>query len=134
MIFAADGANDDCSEKAYTLKGVLRNSGQFDGVSSEQAFAAIAEALEKANKGQRKIVFRLRDWGVSRQRYWGAPIPVIYCDDCGTVPVPEQDLPVQLPRDVVLDGSQSPLVAHPAFSYVDCPQCGKAARQGNRYL
>ncbi len=129
VIFAADGANDDCSEKAYTLKGVLRNSGQFDGLSSEQAFAAIAEALEKANKGQRKIVFRLRDWGVSRQRYWGAPIPVIYCDDCGTVPVPEQDLPVQLPRDVVLDGSQSPLVAHPTFSHVDCPQCGKAARR-----
>jgi leucyl-tRNA synthetase len=71
----------------------------------------------------------LRDWGVSRQRYWGAPIPVIYCDDCGTVPVPEQDLPVELPRDVVLDGSQSPLVAHPTFSHTTCPTCGKAARR-----
>jgi leucyl-tRNA synthetase len=90
---------------------------------------AISEVLEKDNKGLRKINFRLRDWGVSRQRYWGAPIPVIYCDDCGTVPVPEQDLPVTLPRDVVLDGSQSPLVAHPTFSHVACPTCGKNARR-----
>lgn len=120
---------DDCSEHAYTVKGVLRNSGEFNGLSSEQAFVAIAEALEKDQKGLRKTNFRLRDWGVSRQRYWGAPIPVIYCDDCGTVPVPEQDLPVTLPRDVVLDGSQSPLVAHPTFSHVACPSCGKDARR-----
>lgn len=120
---------DDCSEQAYTVKGVLKNSGAFDGLTSEQAFVAISEALEKDGKGQRKTNFRLRDWGVSRQRYWGAPIPVIYCDDCGTVPVPEQDLPVELPRDVVLDGSQSPLVAHPTFSHTTCPTCGKAARR-----
>ena len=145
VIFAKNGENDDCmdaggramqgaiaddcSEQAYTVKGVLKNSGQFDGLTSEQAFAAIAEALEKDGKGQRKTNFRLRDWGVSRQRYWGAPIPVIYCDDCGTVPVPERDLPVELPRDVVLDGSQSPLVAHPTFSLTTCPKCGKAARR-----
>jgi leucyl-tRNA synthetase len=129
VIFAKDGGNDDCSEQAYTVKGILKNSGAFDGLSSEQAFAAIAEALEKDQKGQRKTNFRLRDWGVSRQRYWGAPIPVIYCDDCGTVPVPEKDLPVELPRDVVLDGSQSPLVAHPTFSHTTCPSCGKAARR-----
>ncbi|MBF6649898.1 leucine--tRNA ligase [Methylobacter sp. BlB1] len=129
VIFAKDGENDDCSEQAYTAKGVLRNSGEFDGLTSEQAFIAISETLEKAGKGQRKTNFRLRDWGVSRQRYWGAPIPVIYCDDCGTVPVPEQDLPVELPRDVVLDGSQSPLVAHPTFSHVNCPTCGKEARR-----
>ncbi|MDD1630853.1 MAG: leucine--tRNA ligase [Methylococcaceae bacterium] len=120
---------DDCSQQAYTVKGVLKNSGQFDGLTSEQAFIAISEALEKEQKGVRKVNFRLRDWGVSRQRYWGAPIPVIYCADCGTVPVPEQDLPVTLPRDVVLDGSQSPLVAHPTFSHVACPSCGKAARR-----
>ena len=145
VIFAKDGENDDCvdaggramqgaiaddcSEQAYTVKGVLRNSGEFNGLTSEQAFVAIAEALEKDLKGLRKTNFRLRDWGVSRQRYWGAPIPVIYCDDCGTVPVPEQDLPVTLPRDVVLDGSQSPLVAHPTFSHVACPACGKDARR-----
>jgi len=129
VIFAKDGENDDCSEQAYTVKGVLKNSGQFDGLTSEQAFIAISEALEKDHKGLRKVNFRLRDWGVSRQRYWGAPIPVIYCDDCRTVPVPEQDLPVTLPRDVVLDGSQSPLVAHPTFSHVACPSCGKAARR-----
>jgi leucyl-tRNA synthetase len=145
VIFAKDGGDDDCmdaggrvmqgaiaddcSEQAYTVKGVLKNSGAFDGLTSEQAFVAISEALEKDGKGQRKTNFRLRDWGVSRQRYWGAPIPVIYCDDCGTVPVPEQDLPVELPRDVVLDGSQSPLVAHPTFSHTTCPTCGKAARR-----
>jgi len=129
VIFAKDGENDECTEQAFTIKGVLRNSGEFDNLTSEQAFLAISEALEKDHKGLRKINFRLRDWGVSRQRYWGAPIPVIYCDDCGTVPVPEQDLPVSLPRDVVLDGSQSPLVAHPTFSHVACPSCGKDARR-----
>jgi leucyl-tRNA synthetase len=129
VIFAKDGGEADCSEQAYTVKGVLKNSGQFDGLTSEQAFGAIAEVLEKDGKGLRKTNFRLRDWGVSRQRYWGAPIPVIYCDDCGTVPVPDKDLPVQLPRDVVLDGSQSPLVAHPTFSHATCPCCGKPARR-----
>jgi leucyl-tRNA synthetase len=129
VIFAKDGMNDDCSEQAFTQTGVLKNSGKFDDLSSQEAFANIAETLEAKNKGTRKVNFRLRDWGVSRQRYWGAPIPVIYCDDCGTVPVPDSDLPVQLPRDVVLDGSQSPLVAHPTFSHVDCPKCGKAAKR-----
>ncbi len=129
VIFSKDGEADDCSEHAFTAKGVLGHSGDFDGLTSEQAFVAISETLEKADKGVRKVNFRLRDWGVSRQRYWGAPIPVIYCDDCGTVPVPEKDLPVTLPRDVVLDGSQSPLVAHPTFSQVDCPCCAKPARR-----
>jgi leucyl-tRNA synthetase len=129
VIFAKDGGEADCTEQAYTAKGILKNSGQFDGLTSEQAFGAIAETLEKDGKGLRKTNFRLRDWGVSRQRYWGAPIPVIYCDDCGTVPVPEKDLPVELPRDVILDGSQSPLVAHPTFSHTTCPCCGKPARR-----
>jgi leucyl-tRNA synthetase len=109
--------------------GVLVNSGKFDGLNFKNASNAIATQLEQAGKGVRKVNFRLRDWGVSRQRYWGAPIPVIYCDNCGTVPVPEKDLPVELPRDVILDGSQSPLVAHPTFSHVDCPKCGKAAKR-----
>ncbi|MBT9097154.1 leucine--tRNA ligase [Methylovulum psychrotolerans] len=130
VIFAKPGDDEaDCAQQAYTAKGVLKNSGPFDGLSSEQAFVGIAETLEQAGKGLRKVNFRLRDWGVSRQRYWGAPIPVIYCDGCGTVPVPEQDLPVTLPRDVVLDGSQSPLVAHPTFSKTTCPTCGQPARR-----
>ncbi|MFI3122890.1 MAG: leucine--tRNA ligase, partial [Methylococcales bacterium] len=129
VIFSTKDENDDCTEQAFTQKGVLKNSGAFDGLTSQEAFAKIAETLEAQNKGVRKVNFRLRDWGVSRQRYWGAPIPVIYCDDCGTVPVPDKDLPVQLPRDVILDGSQSPLVAHPTFSHVDCPKCGKAAKR-----
>jgi len=107
----------------------LVNSGKYDGLNSQNAVDAIAADLKAKDLGEKQVNFRLRDWGVSRQRYWGAPIPVIYCDDCGTVPVPEQDLPVQLPKDVVLDGSQSPLVAHPTFSHADCPTCGKAARR-----
>ncbi len=129
VIFDQNDGEDDCTQQAFTAKGVLKNSGEFNGLSSTQAFAKIAETLEQAGTGERKTNFRLRDWGVSRQRYWGAPIPVIYCDDCGTVPVPEQDLPVTLPRDVVLDGSQSPLVAHPTFSKTTCPHCDKAAQR-----
>jgi len=129
VIFAKDGGPDDISDHAFTDKGILKNSGEFDGLASQDAFSAIAKKLESENKGQRKTNFRLRDWGVSRQRYWGAPIPVIYCDDCGVVPVPEKDLPVELPRDVVLDGSQSPLVAHPTFSHAACPKCGKDGRR-----
>jgi len=129
VIFSAKGDEDSVVEQAFTEKGVLKNSAEFDGLNSEDAFGAIAKKLESENKGEKKINFRLRDWGVSRQRYWGAPVPVIYCDDCGTVPVPEDQLPVTLPKDVVLDGSQSPLAAHPTFPHVDCPQCGKAAKR-----
>ncbi|MDT8406398.1 MAG: leucine--tRNA ligase [Methylococcales bacterium] len=119
----------DVSAAAFTEKGVLIDSGAFTGLTSQQAFDAIADFLTEKGLGARQTHYRLRDWGVSRQRYWGAPIPVIYCDDCGTVPVPEQDLPVTLPKDVVLDGSQPPLVAHPTFSHCQCPRCGKPARR-----
>ena len=130
VIFSAEGKDDAISEQAFTVKGVLKNSAEFDGLSSADAFGAIAKKLEADNKGEKKTNFRLRDWGVSRQRYWGAPVPIIYCDDCGTVPVPDADLPVELPKeDVVLDGSQSPLAAHPTFPYADCPKCGKAAKR-----
>ncbi len=129
VIGSADGSNDDVNEKAFTEKGILKNSGEFDNLDFKQAFDAIAAKLANLGKGERKTNFRLRDWGVSRQRYWGAPIPVIYCDDCGTVPVPDEQLPVTLPRDVVLDGSQSPLAAHSTFPHADCPRCGKPARR-----
>ncbi|MEQ1544040.1 leucine--tRNA ligase [Methyloglobulus sp.] len=109
--------------------GVLVNSGKFDGLTHKAAVDAIATDLNTKNLGDKQVQFRLRDWGVSRQRYWGAPIPVIYCDGCGTVPVPEKDLPVTLPKNVVLDGLQSPLIAHPTFSKTTCPTCGKAARR-----
>jgi leucyl-tRNA synthetase len=114
---------------AFSDDSFCINSCKYDGLNYEQAVDAIAADLKEKDLGEKKVNFRLRDWGVSRQRYWGAPIPVIYCDDCGTMPVPEQDLPVILPSDVVLDGSQSPLVAHPTFSKTTCPSCGKAARR-----
>ncbi len=107
----------------------LVNSGKYNGLSHKAAIDEIATDLKAKNLGDKQVKFRLRDWGISRQRYWGAPIPVIYCDDCGTVPVPEKDLPVTLPKDVVLDGSQSPLVAHPTFAKCQCPKCGKPARR-----
>ena len=129
VIVPADGSTIDCSESAYTEKGRLIHSGQFDGLSSDQAFEAIAEVLQQSGKGKKTINFRLRDWGVSRQRYWGAPIPIIYCDDCGAVPVPDQDLPVVLPKDVELSGSGSPLVRHEQFVNTSCPKCGKAAKR-----
>lgn len=129
VISSLDDSDDSVAEKAFTDKGVLKNSTEFDGLDFMQAFDAIAAKLVSLHKGERKTNFRLRDWGVSRQRYWGAPVPVIYCDDCGTVAVPDDQLPVVLPRDVVLDGSQSPLAAHPTFSHTNCPKCGKPARR-----
>jgi len=113
---------------AYTEKGLLINSGQFDGLTSEEAFDAIAEYLQNIGKGRKTVNYRLRDWGVSRQRYWGCPIPIIYCDDCGAVAVPEKDLPVKLPTDVTFDETgASPLKKMPEFYECSCPKCGKDA-------
>ncbi len=129
VIFPRDGSDRDCSEQAYTEKGILKNSGVFDGLTSEQAFDAIADQLEQSGKGQRTVNFRLRDWGVSRQRYWGAPIPVIHCPSCGTVPVPDAELPVVLPKNIDLDGSGSPLAKLEAFVNTNCPSCHGAAKR-----
>ncbi|MGR9107552.1 MAG: leucine--tRNA ligase [Gammaproteobacteria bacterium] len=129
VIFPSDGSEADCSQQAFTDKGILRNSGEFDGLTSEQAFEAIAEKLAAEQKGKKKINFRLRDWGVSRQRYWGAPIPVIDCAHCGTVPVPDEHLPVELPREVNLDGLGSPLAKLETFVQTSCPACGGPARR-----
>jgi len=116
--------------EAWTGGGAMVNSGRFDGMDNESAKEAIADFLQKEGVGKKTVNFRLRDWGVSRQRYWGTPIPVIYCDVCGVVPVPEKDLPVILPHDVEFTGEGgSPLAKSGAFLQVSCPQCGEAARR-----
>ncbi|MGB1108848.1 MAG: leucine--tRNA ligase [Gammaproteobacteria bacterium] len=115
-------------------KGVLYNSGEFDGLDFNAAFDAIATKLEAAGHGQRKVNFRLRDWGVSRQRYWGAPIPMIKCPDCGDVPVPEDQLPVVLPEDVEFEGTGSPIKKDPNWYTTTCPTCGgKAERETDTF-
>jgi len=124
----------DLSTSAFTDKGLLVNSGEFDGLEFEAAFSAIADRLEGENKGRRTVNFRLRDWGVSRQRYWGAPIPIINCDSCGAVPVPEQDLPVILPADVEFEGVGSPIKKMPSFYETSCPSCkGPATRETDTF-
>jgi leucyl-tRNA synthetase len=116
--------------EAYTEEGVLVNSGPFDGMENLKALDAIADHLESLGRGKKTIQYRLRDWGISRQRYWGAPIPMVICEHCGTVPVPEGDLPVILPGDVELTGEGgSPLARHTPFVETTCPCCGKPARR-----
>ncbi len=117
-------------ERAFEGSGILVNSGPFDGLANEEAKEAIATQLEEKGLGTKSVKYRLRDWGVSRQRYWGTPIPVIYCDSCGAVPVPEKDLPVILPHDVAFTGEGgSPLAKLESFLKVDCPRCGSPARR-----
>ncbi len=119
--------------EAYTERGFLINSGEYNGLDFDAAFDALAGRLEGEGAGLRKVNFRLRDWGVSRQRYWGCPIPVIYCPDCGALPVPEDQLPVVLPEDVAdafASGVvQSPIKADPEWRKTTCPQCGGAAER-----
>ena len=119
----------DIRREAFTEHGILLNSGAFDGLDSEVAQAKIAEKLEALQAGCRAVRYRLRDWGISRQRYWGAPIPIIHCSDCGIVPVPDEELPVLLPDAVSFDGTASPLADTAAFCQTDCPRCGAAARR-----
>ena len=119
----------DLKKAAFCERGILIDSGEFNDLTSEQAFDAIADHLEKNNKGKRTKHYRLRDWGVSRQRYWGTPIPIIYCDSCGEVAVPEKDLPVILPEDIQLDGTSSPLQTSKDFMNTPCPKCGKPAKR-----
>ncbi len=114
---------------AYGEHGELINSGDFDGLDFDGAFDAMEVALQRKNLGQARTQFRLRDWGISRQRYWGCPIPIIHCESCGDVPVPEDQLPVVLPEDVVPDGAGSPLARMPEFYDCTCPKCGAAAKR-----
>jgi leucyl-tRNA synthetase len=116
--------------EAYTDPGVLVNSGKFTGLDSEEGKKRIADEIEARGIGTKAVNYRLRDWGISRQRYWGSPIPIIYCDSCGIVPVDQKDLPVILPEDVALSGSGgSPLASHAAFVNTTCPKCGKSAKR-----
>ena len=122
------------TDTAYDGDGRMINSRFLDGMTIAEAKEEVAKRLERENRGNRPIAkrhvsYRLRDWGISRQRYWGCPIPVIYCDSCGTLPVPEKDLPVVLPEDVEFDRPGNPLDRHPTWNNVACPQCGKQARR-----
>ncbi|MCY4030591.1 MAG: leucine--tRNA ligase [Hyphomicrobiales bacterium] len=117
----------EIKEEAYLGEGVMCNSGFLDGMSIENAKKEIAKRLEAIRQGEKVVRFRLRDWGVSRQRYWGCPIPMIHCDDCGAVPVPREQLPVLLPDDISFDAPGNPLERHPAWKHVACPSCSKPA-------
>jgi len=124
--FSLDGWQDWYADKQ---NGVCVNSGKYDGLGYEAAVDAIAADLAAKGLGEKKVQFRLRDWGVSRQRYWGCPIPIIHCDTCGSVPVPDDQLPVTLPEDCVPDGSGNPLHKREDFLNCACPQCGKPAKR-----
>jgi leucyl-tRNA synthetase len=124
--FSLDGWQDWYGDKT---RGVLVNSGRYDGMDHTAAVNAVSGDLAEKELGDKKVTFRLRDWGISRQRYWGTPIPMIHCAHCGVVPVPKKDLPVVLPEDCVPDGTGNPLKKHEAFLKVDCPKCGAPARR-----
>lgn len=119
----------DLTLGAYSEKGILIHSGPYTGLDFDQAFDAIVKDLKAKNLGDKETNWRLRDWGISRQRYWGAPIPIINCHDCGTVPVPEKDLPVRLPEEIVFEGVGSPLKKMPEFYKTTCPNCGSPAER-----
>ncbi|KLU59599.1 leucine--tRNA ligase [Peptococcaceae bacterium CEB3] len=123
------GEKDAPLAAAYTYEGTMVNSGTFDGLGNEEAWERMAEVMEEKGLGERRVNFRLRDWLISRQRYWGAPIPMVYCDHCGTVPVPEEDLPVLLPEDVVFKAGENPLTSSSTVVHTQCPQCGGQARR-----
>jgi leucyl-tRNA synthetase len=132
VVKSKTGAYDDISEPwkaAYCDYGITVNSGEYSGLEFQAAIEAIAAALEQKGLGKKRVQYRLRDWGISRQRYWGTPIPIIHCEACGVVPVPEEDLPVVLPEDLVPDGSGNPLNKDERFLACKCPQCGKGARR-----
>jgi leucyl-tRNA synthetase len=129
VIAASDGTAVDVAKAAYTEYGTCVNSGELDGKPYREALDFLAAKFEREGRGARRVNYRLRDWGVSRQRYWGCPIPVVHCGKCGVVPVPEDQLPVVLPEDVTFMGVQSPIKADPDWRKTTCPACGGAAER-----
>lgn len=132
FVISEDGSkiSPEKASRAYTNDGILFDSGEFTGMDNREAIEPIANWLEKNKNGKKTIHFKLRDWLISRQRYWGTPIPIIYCDKCGIVPVPEKDLPVKLPKNVKFTGKGNPLETSKDFVDVKCPKCnGKAKRE-----
>ena len=135
QVIAPQNRSDvDLEQGAFVDPGVLIESGEFSGLTSAQAFDSVAQHLESAGKGTRRVNFRLRDWGVSRQRYWGTPVPIVNCAKCGAVAVPDEQLPVVLPEHVTLDAAGSPLKKMPEFYQTHCPQCkGPAQRETDTF-
>ena len=129
VIKPTDQKDHDFSVEAFTDYGITVNSGEFDNLDFEASYKAIQTKLESNDLGSETINYRIHDWGVSRQRYWGCPIPMIYCEDCGIVPEKEENLPVKLPENVLLDGVSSPLTTLPEFCETTCPACGKKAKR-----
>ena len=123
----ADAQSFAIEDEAYVGEGTIINSSFLDGKPVEDAKCAVIERLEKLEKGEGRVQFRLRDWGVSRQRYWGCPIPIIHCESCGAVPVPRDQLPLRLPEDVTFDKAGNPLAHHPTWKHTSCPKCGGEA-------
>lgn len=129
VIKPADEALETPLSEAYIEHGITFDSDEFSGLEFHAAVDAIATALKQKGLGEKRVQYRLRDWGISRQRYWGCPIPLIHCESCGVVPVPDDQLPVKLPQDLVPDGTGNPLGKTPSFYECDCPKCGKPARR-----
>ncbi|HSH42264.1 MAG TPA: leucine--tRNA ligase [Arenicellales bacterium] len=129
VIYPEDGSDPGIDRAAYVDKGVLRNSGEFDGLGFQEAFDAIADRLERDGQGRRRVNYRLRDWGVSRQRYWGCPIPIVNCPQCGPVPVPDDELPIVFPEVTELESGLDRARLTESFVQTSCPECGGNAER-----